>query len=611
MKTTIVLFLTWVLSLPLAFAQSSLLDLSFDPGTGANAAIWASALQSDGKIIIGGDFTTFNGVPSDRMARLNADGSLDNSFTSFNPNGVLGIRGLTIQPDGKIIITGDFTTYDGIPINRVARLLPDGNLDNFGTFSSSGGANALVRALAVQPDSNIVIGGNFTTFDGISFPHIARLNPFGGIDASFNPGNGTDGGVSAIAIQPDGKIIIGGSFNTYNTINSRKNIARINADGTLDISFNPGTGTDISISSITIQPDGKIIIGGGFTSYNGVTINRIARLNADGSLDTTFNPGSGVDGVVYTTSIQSDGKIIIGGFFTTYNGIASNRIVRVNSDGTLDTSFNSGSGASSEVRTTILQSDGKVIIGGGFTTFDGIAINRVARLLKCTPPTVTANATATTICFGDAVTLTGSGTAVSYNWDNGVTNGIAFNPTNTTIYTVTGTTGSCSNTDQITVTVNPAIDVSTNLVGNIISANQTSATYQWVDCNNGNAPIIGETNQSFTPSANGDYAVEITVGSCVSTSLCVNITITGVDNITSVGISSYPNPIKDKLTITMDKIDNYTHVSILNMNGQLVYSNNNVTNKLLIIDANKWSSGMYIMNIMNGNDSKIFKLIKQ
>src|SRR6478609_5399238 len=119
------------------------------------------------------------------------------------------------------------------------------------------------------------------------------------LDTTFDPGTGADGNIHAIAIQPDGKIIVGGWFVNFNGA-SRYHLARLNADGSLDNSFNLGTdiNSDIflysMVRSIILQPDGKIIIGGIFSTFNNVGRNGIARLNKDGSLDTTFNPGAGV-----------------------------------------------------------------------------------------------------------------------------------------------------------------------------------------------------------------------------------------------------------------------------------------------------------------------------
>lgn len=183
----------------------------------------------------------------------------------------------------------------------------------------------------------------------------------GSLDQSFNVGTGTNGSVYASAIQSDGKIVLGGGFNTYNGIFTG-GITRLNSDGTIDGTFNSNNiGANGSIYAIKIQNDGKIVIGGDFTSYNGITVGRIARLNPNGTLDLSFNQsGSGASGFISTIAIQADGKVIIGGGFTAFNGLPHNCIIRLNgSDGSIDGSFNTGTGANHFVLTIALQTDGK------------------------------------------------------------------------------------------------------------------------------------------------------------------------------------------------------------------------------------------------------------
>ena len=357
------------------------LDASFNPGTGANNAIFKSEIQTDNKIIITGSFTAFNGTSRIQIARLNADGSLD---AGFNPGTGTNnyVYEISIQPDNKIIISGWFTSYNGTIRNGVARLNANGSLD--GSFNPGTGANASIRTHISLPNGKIFIGGEYIYYGTIVY-RIARLNTNGSIDPEFNTATGSDNYINAICIQPDGKIIIGGGFTFYNHI-TRNRIARLNPDGSLDASFNPGTGADAPIYSINLQSDGKIIIGGMFSNYNGTSINRLARLNTDGSLDVSFNTGSGANGgSIYTSIIQPDGKIIIGGWFTHYNGVSRNRIARVNANGSLDASFNPGSGtdninSSSYIWAISLQSDDKIIIGGTFSVYNGTSINGIARL---------------------------------------------------------------------------------------------------------------------------------------------------------------------------------------------------------------------------------------
>ncbi|MBL0025188.1 MAG: delta-60 repeat domain-containing protein [Saprospiraceae bacterium] len=347
---------------------------SFD---GANNSVYTSAIRSDGKIIIGGDFTGFSGIVRNRISLIKANGRVDFAFSGSSTEVNNSVYTSAIQNDGKIIIGGNFTSYNGTTRNRIARLNADGSLD--ASFDPGTGANNVVYKVAVQNDGKIIIGGNFTSYNGTARNSIARLNADGSLDETFNPGTGANGFVLSSTIQSDGKIIIGGGFTFYNGV-LKNYIARLNADGSLDASFNPGTGADNSIFTITIQGDGKIIICGDFTSYNGSSRNRIARLNIDGSLDIGFNVDTGANDNVWSSAIQSDGKIIIGGSFTSINGMSRNRIARLNADGSLDASFNPGTGANNSIFTITIQDDGKIIIGGEFTSYNGVITNRITRL---------------------------------------------------------------------------------------------------------------------------------------------------------------------------------------------------------------------------------------
>ena len=353
------------------------LDLTFDPGTGANNDPWSVPIQADGKIIIGGFFTSYNGTARGPITRLNSNGSLD---LTFNPGTGANnsVYASAMQSDGKIIIGGVFTVYNGVSRSRIARINGDGSVDL--TFNPGTGANADVNTIALQSDGKIIIAGSFTSYNGTSRNNIARINTDGTLDASFNPGTGSNNAVTVSAMQSDGKTIIGGYFSSYNGT-TRNSLARINSDGTLDMTFDPGAGPNNSfIGTCSIQSDGKIIIGGDFTSYNGTGISKIARINTNGTLDGTFNPGTGANFDIRTTAIQTNGKIIIGGNFSSFNGTAINRIARINTDGTLDGTFNPGTGSNGSIMTTVLQSDGKVIIGGQFSSYNGTTRNNFARL---------------------------------------------------------------------------------------------------------------------------------------------------------------------------------------------------------------------------------------
>ncbi len=348
-------------------------------GSGADAPLYTMAVQSDGKILIGGTFTNFSGTSRNGIARLNTNGTVDTSFLASGSGVNNIVRCSAIQGDGRILIGGAFTTVNGAVRAGIARLDSAGGLDTAG----AGVGRNDVTVLAVQSDAKILIGGTFVNFNGTARNRVARLNGDGTLDTTFlASGSGANGDVSALALQSDGKILIGGIFTNVNGT-ARNRIARLNTDGTLDTGFLAvGSGADSAVRKIAIQADGKILIGGTFTSIDGTTRNRIARLNTNGTVDNSFlASGTGANGPVWTLAVQSDGKILIGGDFTSFNGTSRNRFARLNSDGTLDTAFlSTGTGANDQVFALALQSDGKVLIGGFFTTVNNTTRNRFARL---------------------------------------------------------------------------------------------------------------------------------------------------------------------------------------------------------------------------------------
>jgi uncharacterized delta-60 repeat protein len=194
---------------------------------------------------------------------------------------------------------------------------------------------------------------------------IVRLNSTGSVDPSFSATLAFANGWT-VATQSDGKVLVGGFFQTANGVR-RGNIARFGEDGTLDHTFASGSGADGWIEDLKLLSDGRILIAGAFGKYDGTTRKGIARLNSDGRLDVSFNPGTAVENAwAYTVDHQIDGKVLVGGWFTIVAGTARMRVARFNSDGSLDDSFQPGLGADRDVRTLAAQDDGKVLLGGFF-----------------------------------------------------------------------------------------------------------------------------------------------------------------------------------------------------------------------------------------------------
>ncbi len=349
-------------------------------GSGFTHGAFAGALQADGKIVVGGLFTAYNGTARNFVARLNSNGTLDTSFAPVG-SGLSGyVRALAIQADGKIVVGGFFSGYNGTSRPKIARLNANGTLDT--TFVPGTGFDGMPQSLSIQADGKILVGGEFTSYEGTSAPYVARLNSDGSLDSSFSVGTGASLWVYAIAALNDGTVVAGGYFLSFNG-GSAPYLARLSADGILIAT--PGataTGLDDAVVDIALQPDGKAILGGHFRLHNGASSPHIARMNLNGSLDTTFvAAGSGFSAVVGALAVQVDGKVIAGGAFTAYNGTSRRRVARLNSDGSLDGSFvQSGTGLNDEVSSISLQADGKIMVGGYFTSYNGTSRRRIARI---------------------------------------------------------------------------------------------------------------------------------------------------------------------------------------------------------------------------------------
>jgi uncharacterized delta-60 repeat protein len=456
-------------------------DNTFNIGTGPSSTVTCIEFQSDGKMLVGGYFTGFNGVTANRLIRLNTDLTIDDTFnigTGFGSD----VETIAIQSDGKILVGGNFTSFNGVAVNRIVRLNSDGSRDT--TFNVGSGFSGRVRKINLEIDNKIIVGGIFSTYKNTNISNIIGLTYTGEVDQTFDVGFGitfqstttssygvydilklntgkilitgglfssykgninnrkllklnseisvdinfrkaftsfystTFGSVNDIKIQSDGKIliaadgtsfnlarifsdgkrdggfaatindgvystdiqnddkvIVGGIFTTINSISSNR-IGRLNSDGIRDSTFNVGSGSNSTVEVVKVIDD-KVLAGGMFTQYSGSTSNYIVRINSDGSRDSTFNIGSGFNNDVETIAIQSDGKILVGGAFTSFNGTSINRLVRLNSDGTIDNTFNIGTGFSSTVRSIHIDSDNKILVGGGFSTFNNISGTRL------------------------------------------------------------------------------------------------------------------------------------------------------------------------------------------------------------------------------------------
>jgi uncharacterized delta-60 repeat protein len=315
------------------------LDRTFNAGgSGMDGSVWTIHMLGSNKILVAGWFSRYNGDDVGGIARLNSDGSRDTTFltgTGFNDY----VNAGAVQGDNKAILCGYFTSYNRTEANRIVRLNTDGSID--GAFNPGGtGANNIIWDICLQSDGKSIICGSFTAYNGVTVNRVARLNTDGTLDSSFNPG-GSGASLAVVwktRIVDGGKIIIAGEFSTYNGISVNR-VARLNADGTLDATFNNGgAGADNSILALAIQNDGKILIGGTNFSYNNPASHNaysICRLQADGAFDSTFSPGLADSFLECILPSQNGGRIFIGGDFASYNGTPLYALGRLNSDGSL------------------------------------------------------------------------------------------------------------------------------------------------------------------------------------------------------------------------------------------------------------------------------------
>jgi uncharacterized delta-60 repeat protein len=501
-------------------------------GSGVNGAVNVPILQPDGKILIGGGFTNVAGYASTNIARLNSDGTFDAGFvTGSGFNGP--VSDLVLQADGSVIVVGQFTAYNGATVaSNIARLDSAGLLDTRFNATVGSGFNGAAESVTLQLNGNIIIGGQFTEFNGVPAQYIARIDTNGVFDTSFNSimGASLNNTLTTVLADLNGNILLGGSFTSFNGGNY---VARLNADGSPDANFSsaiPAAGSG-RVTALALQPDGKILAGGVFTvSVNSVTSTDIARLNTNGSLDSAFSTavGSGFTNFVGSFGLQPDGKILAGGVFTSFSGVGMNRIARLNSSGSLDTTFSIGSGFNSFVNRLVLRPEGSIVVAGGFGTYNGTASNSVAELYSAPlPPVIAAIEPSTGTALGgtptvltgiNMATVTGvtfggvAATSFSVNAEGTQLN--ATTPAHTAeAVDVVVTTTTRTATKSYTYTLAPQSNLSVTATPSSIltTASSTLSTSGGTGSGNVSYAITGGTGSC---SISGAMLTAITAGSC-------------------------------------------------------------------------------------------------
>lgn len=377
-------FFTCLLTLSLpSFAQKLVIDESFTPNI--NGVVNFVEILDDQKILIAGNFTSVNGQPKNKLARLNSDGSLD---TTFDANWIQGksnqevyILSMTVQSDGKILISGRLPETNSPGNERVLRLNEDGSFDT--TLTSIPyieQASAIIRKVQPLPNGKILICGNFPNPNGNPQPYLARYNSDGSYDSTFT--TQIDDRCGDIEVQPDGKYLVSGGFRNVNG-SQRLGLVRFNSDDTVDTSFNPysvnNPNTIDEYGAIKLLADGTIYVSHSPEQIFNNPLHRyvgLIRLNADGSLRSSFlsypRPAKDIE-------VLPNGKLLVAGDFFNAGSFSTqgdgfNRFTPDGRhDGSINITFRFGNDPTSAVEIT---PDENVIVGGSFTriVIDGVTV---------------------------------------------------------------------------------------------------------------------------------------------------------------------------------------------------------------------------------------------
>jgi uncharacterized delta-60 repeat protein len=360
------------------FNSSGVLDTSF------NTSIAFGVVQASSEAFVfdssGGMYFSGTNIGNMGVRRVNpSTGALISQPLAGAGGGGPSITAggvLLDEAAGKLWLFGHWaTSYNGTTRQYITKV----NSSNYSldtTFdSASGFSTNEVYTAFLDSNKDLYLAGNFTQYKGATASRIVKLNGItAATDVTFSTGTGFNAVVNKIALQSDGKIIAAGNFTNYNGTAINR-IVRLNTNGSIDGTFSVGTGFNLVVNTLDIQSDGKIIVVGNFTNYNGTAINRIVRLNTNGSIDGTFSVGTGLSFAPTALKIQSDGKVLVGISATfTYNGSSSyNGLIRLDSAGSIDSTFTIGSG----INSPLYREDVQCRLAGGVFQFLPFGANRL------------------------------------------------------------------------------------------------------------------------------------------------------------------------------------------------------------------------------------------
>ncbi len=576
-------------------------------------------------LIIGAVFTI--AIPSAIYAQ---PGALD---ASFGIGGIVNTdidtaddKGYSIiqQTDGKLVLAGLSNNGSNNDF-AVVRYNPDGSLDaGFGTAGSVvtpiGLGNEAGQAVILQPNGKILVAG-FTSTGSSNDIALIRYNIDGTLDIGFGVGgivatpvgSVNDQGQSVV-LQTDGKIVVAGFTN--NGTDDDFAVLRYDTSGVLDLTFDIdgivttdfGNGADVG-RAVAVQTDGRIVVAG--WSSNGTNLDfAVARYNTNGSLDNTFDldgkvtsPIGGANDQGYSIAIQTDGRILVSGLSD--NGTNQDfAVARYNTNGSLDNTFDTDglvttdfSGGNDLGYSIAVQTDTKILVAGQCQNAGDQDFGLVRYL---------SNGSLDNTFDTDGIVITDIGGNNDVGW------AVTIQADDRVVVAGSNNLSSTFDFSVARYKVCEIIDTSVQYSGLVLNANALGANYQWVYCDSSYAPIPGATNQSYFIMNNGSYAVVVSVGNCADTSGCYVMNSIGIqENDFTNSITVYPNPTSGQLILAVTSPFKNASIGLMNMTGQTIIKNENLSGNLVAFDISEQADGIYFLEIRDGANIARIKIVKR
>jgi ligand-binding sensor domain-containing protein len=596
------------------FNQNDVLT-SFNPDIGYD--VNALALDANGNLYVGGDFTSIGGVTRNRVAKFDHTGIL----TSFNPDFNYEVHALAVDANGNLYVGGSFSSVGGsITRNKLAKFDSAGVLTSFNP-----NLNSIVYDLALDANGNLYVGGNFNTVGGtVTRNYLAKFDAAGNL-TGFNPNFNSI--IRTLAVDANGNLYAGGYFTTVDNV-SRLRLAKFDSTGSLT-NFSPNMAN--CVVELAVDPSGNLHAGGCFpTGYAffcftppTITSSVSGAACGAGSVTLQATASNGASVKWYADSVGGS-LLHTGSTFTTpvisatttfyaeaisAGCISNTRTPVVATIGT--TTPNAPSGAVNQTFCDVATVSDLSATGLEIKWYDaptaGNLLSVTDTLITATQyfATQTVNGCESANRLSVSVTINSSVSGIdsiaacnSFTWIDG--NTYTSNNNSATYNFLGGAVNGCDSLVILHLTID-TVNVSVTNNSPLLTSNAVGATYQWLDCTNGYAQISGETGISFTATANGSYAVEVSQHGCTDTSVCLAVTNIGIKGyqVNTYEITVYPNPSSGIFTVDYT-FNEPIEVEVFTIHGKLI-SKTQLTQKSNSINLSDQPAGIYLMNIYVDN----------